>query len=375
MINLLHAIDFSGPGGGETICARLATGLDPKKFCSRAVVPDKGWIFAELQKQGLTSLVIPMKGTRNRAYLFHLVRIIRQNRIDLVQSHFLGSNTYCSLAGLICGVPVVSTFHGMVDCPPEDRLLRYKAALINTGSRRIVFVSGRLKEDLGQRCHFKKSKSIVIHNGIDLPVSPPPNQGRFRQELQLDRDDILIGSVGNLHPAKGYDILMAAAAQVVRQDRRYRFLIMGQTDGRLHGQLCHLRSELGLDHHVHFLGFHNDVSGFLREIDLFLLTSRSEGFSLALIEAMANGVPAIATRCGGPEEIIEPGLNGWLVPVNDADAIAAAIFTLGRDKAEREQLVAGARATVRSRFSRQAMLKSYEALYREITGHQQPAET
>ena len=363
MKNILHAIDTSGPGGAETVFLALARGLDPAQYRSYAVIKSEGWVAGQLRKSGLEPFFADAKGSFNLKYLYQLVRIIRKYKIDVIQSHLFGSNVYCSLAGWICRVPVISVFHGAVDVNPHSKLLHTKFRILNRGSAKVVFVSQSLNDTVLKSGMLARRKSVVIYNGIDTRLFRPQRNPHLRNQLGLATDDIVIGAMGNIRRPKGYDVLLHAAALLVKKSTRYKFMIAGDGSGRLYEDLLKLREDLGLKAHVFFLGFQEDVTQVLNNFDIFLLSSTTEGFSIATIEAMACGLPVVVTRSGGPEEIVTHAENGLLVDVASAPQIADAIALIAHDTALKARLAQKARADVVARFSLDAMLRAYENLY------------
>jgi glycosyltransferase involved in cell wall biosynthesis len=366
MKNILHAIDTSGPGGAETVFLSLATGLDPARYRSYAVIKSEGWVAEQLRKAGMRPFFANVRGSFNLRYLYQLVRIVRRHKIDIIQSHLFGSNVYCSLAGLICRVPVISVFHGAVDVNPSSRLLRAKFSILRRGSTRIVYVSHSLGAAISKNGMLDTHAAQVIYNGVDTDVFQPRPDRSIRQQLGLADSDIVIGCMGNIRRPKGYDVLLHAAAQLVSHSPQYKFLIAGDASGRLYEELLQLRARLGLTQHVFFLGFRADVAGVLNNFDVFLLSSTSEGFSIATIEAMACGLPVVVTRSGGPEEIVTDREDGLLVDPASPAQIAAALESIATNAALRRQLGHRARATVIAKFSLAAMLRAYEKLYENL---------
>jgi glycosyltransferase involved in cell wall biosynthesis len=374
MKNILHAIDTSGPGGAETVFLALASGLDPAQYRSYAVIKSEGWVAGQLRNAGLEPFFADARGSFNLRYLYQLVRIVRKYKIDIIQSHLFGSNVYCSLAGLICRVPVISVFHGAVDVNPSSKLLRTKFRILNRGSDRVVYVSHSLSATILKSGMAAAHKACVIYNGVDtLQFRPRPDR-TIRRQLGLADSDIVIGSMGNIRRPKGYDVLLHAAAQLVSHSPHYKFLIAGDAQGRLYEELLQLRERLGLTRHVFFLGFRADVAHVLNNFDIFLLSSTSEGFSISTIEAMACGLPVVVTRSGGPEEIVTHGQNGLLVEAGSAPQIASAIDLISRDPHLRERLVLNARATVTGKFSMDAMINAYSRIYAGLRPSLSPAK-
>ena len=199
-------------------------------------------------------------------------------------------------------------------------------------------------------------------------VGAAPDGSRIRAELGLPEGTFLVGSVGNIRPAKGYDHLVRAAALVASDHPEIHFLVAGQGQGRLWQELHALREEVGVQDTVHFLGFRPDANALLAGCDLFLLPSTSEGFSIATIEAMAQGVPIIATQSGGPEEIITPEVDGVLIPPGSSELIAQAVTRLAAAPEERERLRRSAASTVAQRFSLERQVAAYEAISRDVLG-------
>lgn len=360
---ILHCIDTTGPGGAETVFIELASRLSTRKYRSLVVIRGKGWVWEELRRRGVEPILLDAKGSFNWRYLARLRRLIRSGNVNLVQSHLLGSNVYCSLAGLLTGTPVVATFHGSVDIGDKERLLGAKFALINAGADVVIAVSKQLREDIIGRTPLSANKTRVIYNGIDTSAFRRPRSRALRQKFGWPENAIVIGSLGNIRPAKGYDILLRAAALLQKSPRPYRFVIAGQGKGELYEQLLMLRNALGLEESVQFLGFIDDAGDFLANIDLFLSSSISEGLPLSAIQAMAANLPLIATRCGGYEELIRDRENGWLVEVGNPDAIADAIDSLARDTRLQTALGEQAGKHVVETYDIKVMLEAYEDIY------------
>lgn len=373
MKTILHTIDTTGPGGAETVFVNLASKIDHNRFRSVVAINGPGWVHDELQRRGLSPHVLNAgKNTSfDLRYLRQLIDIVRHERIDLIHAHLFGSNVYSSMAGILCGVPVLSTFHGAVDVDGHQRLRRLKFALINAGSRKVVFVSDHLRRHILAGAHLARERTARIYNGIDLATHGPGRDATLRQELGLRDDDVLIGAVGNLRPAKDYQMLLEAAALLSAKDARYKVVIAGHGSGKLYEDLRALRARLGLERRVFFLGFRADVVAFLRSLDIFVLSSITEGLSISTMEALACGLPVVVTRSGGPEEIVRHEDNGLLVDIESPAQMAAAVERLVADAALRNALSAGALRAA-ARFSEAGMITAYEALYEEFTHKRRP---
>lgn len=366
MTTILHVIDSTEPGGAETVFAQLADELRKDGYRSITVVSGEGWVTDELRRRGLEPILMNSKGAFNFNLLKGLTSLIRQEKVDLIQSHLLGSNVYSSLAGFGTRRPVVATFHGMVDVSPNERMRWMKAQAMNLGVTRFVAVSAKLRDEIHAQGLLNPRKTTVIYNGIDQTLYGRKLSSELRTRLQLSADARIVGSLGNLHPAKGYADLISAAHLVVAKYPSAHFVIGGAIKDDVHKPLMEQVAAAGLASHIHFIGFVTDVPAFLAQLDMFLLTSISEGFSIATLEAMATGLPIVATRCGGPEEILEDGVDALLVEVGNAEVIAAAVSTLLGSTARAEALSAAGQAKVQAKFGMTAMLESYKSLYTTI---------
>lgn len=368
MKTILHTIDTTGPGGAETVFIDLATRLPKEKYRSVVVIRGKGWVYEELCRRGVDPILINAKGSFNWRYLWSLIKLVRDERVDLIQSHLLGANVYCSLAGLLTKTPVVATFHGAVDISEKERFKGLKIGAINSGAYCIVAVSGDLRDDMLSKTSLKRKKIKIIYNGINCSDFARLHSTKMREKYGCSQNDFVIGSLGNIRPAKGYDILLRAAALLPDSPHPYRFVIAGQPDkkGILYNELLRLRKKLGLEEKVKFLGFLDDPAEFLSNLDLFLSSSVSEGLPLSAIQAMAASLPLLATRCGGYEELLTDQVNGQLVEVGNSKALADAIKILAADPKMRNTLSERARKHAEDTFDISVMLNAYEQIYDQL---------
>ena len=366
MKTVLHIIDTTGPGGAETVFIDLANHLPKDKFRSVITIRGKGWVYDELCRRGMHPILLDAKGSFNWRFLLRLRRLVKEEKVDLIQSHLLGSSVYASLVSLLTGIPVVATFHGVVDIGENERFKRLKFGAINLGAQRVIAVSNMLQKDILGRTPLRADKTKIIYNGIDTSMFQKPRSNSLRQRYGWSEDDFIIGSLGNIRPAKAYEFLLKAAALLHENSNKpYRFVIAGQPDskGNLYEGLLEQRKELGLEKTVQFLGFLDDPAEFLANLDLFLSSSLSEGLPLSAIQAMSARLPLLATRCGGYEELVTHKENGWLVEVGNSDVIAEAIELLSSKPEIRAELASRAKQHVVETFDLNVMLHEYESTY------------
>ncbi|SMC50237.1 Glycosyltransferase involved in cell wall bisynthesis [Desulfocicer vacuolatum DSM 3385] len=365
-MNILHVIDTSGPGGAETVFLDMVTRIDPTRFHSIPVVSNTGWLFDQLTKKGFSPVVVKSRGSFALSYLRVLVRLVRKYRIDLIHSHLFGANVYCSIAGIITRTPVIATFHGYVDVSGHSHLLKFKFKIINWGARRVVFVSHGLKNTYVERHGIRPRLTQVIYNGVNTQKFRYYKDSFLREAFSLSPRHILIGSVGNIREPKGYDVLLQAAFRLKKKIKDVKFFIAGEGSGPLYERLLALRKDLGLETCVLFIGFLSEPVTLLNGVDIFLLPSRSEGFSIATIEAMACGKPVVVTKSGGPEEIIADRSCGILIEPENPDVMADTLLDLINGPDVMDLLGRNAVRIVEARFSIAKSVEKYQRIYHEF---------
>jgi glycosyltransferase involved in cell wall biosynthesis len=362
---ILHAIDTPGPGGAETVVLNLATRLDPRRFRSLALLSPQSWIGDRLKEHG-----VPTFCAEGRWYDLRLpraiARVIREQRVDLVHSHLPDQNFYTCLAGRLTRCRTLVTYHGPVELSTAKQLRsRIKLRFVRSSATGVVVVCDFVGEML-KKLGFPKSKVVRIYNGVSVKQFDRTERINLKQELALRNGAKLIGMVANVRQSKGYEYFIRAAKQVCAADPNAHFIAVGDIDQELARPLWGLLEELKLRDRVHFLGFREDVPEILENLDVFVLSSTSEGFPLVLLEAMAAGKPVVATRCGGPQEVLSDTGTGYLVPVADAQELAARISQLLAQPEHAAALGANARKKVQAEFSVEQMIARYERLYERV---------
>lgn len=364
-IRVLHIIDTTGPGGAEKVICDIVKKLDRRKFISFLIIPDKGWLYSQLKDKNVTIDIIDGKGAYNASYIIKLIRYVYRNKIDIIHAHLLGVSLYCSFVSLLTGTPLICTIHGFVDLP--KRKSKLKIWIISKITKKIIFVSAHLRSYFNDIVSFDNKRTEIIHNGIDNKLYLESGCDDLRWEYGFSKDDIIIGAVGNVTPSKGYDVLIKAASIICNSNPKVKFLIAGEKRGLLYENLKDMCMTLKLNSNILFVGYRTRIASFLKGLDIFILPSISEGFSLSTIEAMAAGLPILATRSGGPEEIIDDQVNGLLVDTNDPVALAEKISIIISNTSLRDKISNKAREIVQDKFSVDLMVAKYEDIYNNVT--------
>lgn len=348
----------------------IATNLDTELFESSVVLFRDGWLREKLRNNSIPVAILKSARSWDVGFMWRLLRYIKNNEPKIIHAHLPDANVYCSLAGFLSGVPVIATYHGKIVASLSMRFSsRIKFFLVSLLANKVVAVSDYLKTELCRVAGFRENKVVTIHNGVS-PRLPNPGFDVIakKKELGILPGEFLIGNVANMRPDKGYEYFIKAAALIHVSIPHTKFLVIGEEKPDIKAMMENEINELNLGNSVLFMGFREDVSELLNILDVFMLSSVSEGLSIATIEAMSVGVPVVATLCGGPNEIIIDGENGFLVPIKDEKSLASKVIFILKNKDTANKLTAKAKVHVNERFSIEHMIRQYQELYRGIHG-------
>ncbi|WP_347330101.1 glycosyltransferase family 4 protein [Marinimicrobium locisalis] len=369
---ILHAIDTTGPGGAETVFLDLAQHLTVEGFNNFAIIKGPGWVEDQLIARDIPYTIVKPHGLLSLPYYWTLFQLLRKHNVKLIQAHLLGSTLTYSLLSMLLRIPLVATIHGQVDINPNERHVYLKNRIMRWGVDRLVAVSQQLANYISERKLFDQTQIEVIYNGVDIQRYGRCQSREVRQKLSLEDDAFLIGCVGNVRPAKAYDVLIDAAKILKTEFPKVHFVIAGHQKPKLMGELEEQLKRQQMESRVHFIGFHPNTAEFLGQMDMFALSSTSEGFSIATIEAMATGLAVVATRCGGPEEILSNNETGLLVEAGSSEALASAIRSLIKSKALRQDLKERAKGHTIANFSMQTTLSNYHNIFNKLLAPNAP---
>lgn len=361
MIRVAHILDTPGPGGAENVLISLVRDLDPTQFESYVCVREQSWMHQQLGNGQIKYHFLTDARALDLRLLRKLVAFIKSNKIDIVHSHEFFMNVYGTAAASVAGIPGVATIHGQVDYAAE-RLRRRVAYRWVAKQGHLVTVADSLAGRLANEVGVRQDRIHTIHNGIAPEIyQASVDHESLRRGLRIPGAAPVVGMVGNLYPVKGHEYFIRAMASVKKSFSDAVFLVCGR--GELQEQLEALAAECGLGDQIRFLGFRDDVPALLRLMDVFVLSSLSEGLSLSIIEAMAGGAPVVVTDVGGNREIVVEGETGFVVPARDPEALADKVCLLLRDRALAKKMGGDGRRRVESLFSQERMVREYERLY------------
>lgn len=286
-----------------------------------------------------------------------LVSLTRELEIDIIHTHNPGPHLYGAIAGFLTHVPVVHTKHGRNYPTDMKKVLLNRLSSFFTS--KIVAVSQNAAEVCLDIEKISASKVTVILNGVDTEIFHPPES---KDEKVLE--PVRIGIVARLSAEKDHQTLLNACRLLAGNTTRFHLEIIG--DGPLRILLEKTVKDFGIEEFVSFCGMRHDVPEQLRRLDIFVLSSTTEGTSLTLLEAMATGLPVVATNVGGNPEVVVDGITGYIVPPKDpAEMACKLIFLLNNDNLRR-QIGKEGRNRVFDKFSIKETARQYEKLYRSV---------
>lgn len=318
-----------------------------------------------MREQGLDSEVLPWGVYKNIfGAVKQLVSEIRRSPNPIVHSHDTRADVVGLLAARITKVPFVISNHAWHAVGFKRWLLEFIRARVMRFADYVINVSEDTHKETVRR-GIDPAKSITIYSGIDLSVFlNAPDKSSARASLGIDPGDFVIGDIARLWPEKAIDKLLDATSLLLEKHPNVKTLIVG--DGPLERELIDYAKARGLESHVRFLGFREDVANLLSAFDVFALPSSAEGTPMVIYSAMAMALPIVASACSGVAEVLEDKRTALLCPPADAKAIATAISSIIEDPDLGSRLGAAAKQAVFQNYSAEQAIRKLEDLYRRL---------
>lgn len=331
-----------GPGGMERLLVNHALFGDGDRFEYHAayLVDRPSSVVGELEAAGVRCHPLGRGRTLDPKWVVGLRALLVRERFDIVHAH---SPLPAAVARIVARTVrprpcLVYTEHNSWDCYGGPTRVANGVTYWLDDAQLAVS-----REAAASVPKVLRNRLEVLTHGIDLAAvrAHLERRAETRDALGIDESMVLVATIANLRVEKAYDVLLAAAARVVTSRDDVVFLGVGH--GQLESEIRQLHDELGLGERLRLLGFRRDALDLLAASDVFLLSSRQEGLPVALMEAMALGLPVVSTAVGGVPDYVVDGVNGRLVPPERADLLADAVCELASDPDRREQLGAASR--------------------------------
>ncbi len=359
-----------GPGGTELAVMTLARSFADRRVVDpHVVVLTSGGKWADgLRAGGIRVSELGIAGPIRRPVelrkLLSLVGIVRREKIDIVHTFLFDADVYGMLATRLGRPRAVITTRRAIKANRPHHLRAY--SWTNRFANKVVANSEAVARFTIENEKIRAEKVIVIPNGVSIARFRSGDRYAMRERLGIRDDEILVGSIGTLKPVKGQQVFAQAILPMMRERLDLRVVFAGTRTRGYGDEIERMISDAGMQERALLPGSVEEVPDLLAALDLFVMPSLSEGMSNALLEAMAAGLPIIATSVGGNSENLEHGKAGHLVPPDDSAALAEAIERMLDDRNARNEFAARASHRAESIYSLESMLDSTESLYRSL---------
>lgn len=362
-INLLFVNHSMGMGGIERMIVEMVSGLENDKYSVQVAVFEGGGVLEQdLQRAEVPVHVFDKKEGIDLFLFFKLIRFIKEQKIHVVHSNNYSAWLYSAVAALFCcGTRVVYTAHSNETAKKKHRFILEKCLTYFTDS--VVTVSDQVRKVMIEDSGIDSNNIQVVPNGVDTKrfAKNAVVGGQVRKSLGINNSDIVLGTIGRLVPVKDHKTMITALALITSLRSDIKLIIVG--DGILRDELEQFVRGAKVENNVIFAGEQEDVSPYYCAMDIYMVSSISEGMSLSILEAMSSALPVIATDVGGNPQLVKNHVSGLLTPVGDADTMHLKVLELVEDEKKREAMGSEGRAVVESHFSKSAMIARYSSLY------------
>lgn len=363
-------------GGVETLLISLFQNIDPHRYSFLVIAPVSAGFQSRTAAPNVAFAPIPLYKPHELWVYTHILRLLRQEKIDLVHAHSpiaaLPGRLAASLAGIpaVVSVQIPATRYFGTRQTARARLgriiyIQLDRVFNRTITNQIIFASQRIFAEMIRNGYAPESRSIFIPNGINLaPYQNARSRFELRHSLELPQSEPIITFVGRLVADKGVDVLFDALVRLgCPGNNEFRVCLVG--GGPLENDLKARAKELCLEKVVQFCGYCDNVLDYLLASDCFVLPSRNEAMSLAVLEAMAAGLPCVVTDIGDHADLVRDGVHGYVIPPDSPEELANALNRLLCDDALRHRMGEAARDKAQG-FNDLQMANKIEEVYDRI---------
>jgi glycosyltransferase involved in cell wall biosynthesis len=350
--------------GGEQQCLYLLEGLKAHDIACHLVCPPDSPLEERAEKSGIPVFPVTMRGETDLSAVFQIRRLIRKGRYHIVHSHTSHAHTLAFLAS--AGIPTIRLVTRRVDFSIfRHSFLHLSGMKYRYMADFYIAISHEIKRVLvndGLAPH----RIFVVHSGVDLDRFLGISADHLKEEFSIGHEEKIVLNVAHLAGHKGQKYLVEAIPRILREVPLVRFFIVG--GGQLRSELIQRTDSLGLKDKIVFTGFRKDVGAFYNLADLFVMSSVKEGLGTAVLDALALGLPVVATKAGGIPESVLHDRTGRLVPPGDSAALAKEVIYMLKQPNEALRMGRQGQVFAREHFSIQAMIERNIDVYHQISG-------
>jgi len=357
--HVLQIVGNAIVGGMENYVARLVERLPRERYGVSVLAPFESPFTDRLRESGADVFITQVTDEPSWQSIQLASALIQSRAVDVIQSHLPNAHVLAALAGRLTGRPVLATVHGRAMTTLDIEVQRLAGTHLAVVCRQSYFQALGVGID-PRHVHF-------VPNGVDIERFRPQQtrSGALRKRFAIAAEAPLVGFVGRLSAEKGPDLFLRAALSIRAQCPAAQFVLVGE--GAMLKPLQLFARRFGIADAVHFAGSQDDMPAVFNEIDVVVSSSLSEAMPLAVMEAMASGVPVVACKVGGIADLIEHGVTGWLAPEGDYEELATRAVDLLQDDALRLAVGKAARARAVARFALDQSVEATARLFAQLT--------
>ena len=364
MITIVHIDTERTWRGGEGQVLNLALKLPKNEFRSIIAAPRKSALMDRAHAAGLDTLVLPSTAEFSFSQLRILRRIIQRESVSIMHVHTSHGLIAAALIRELFKKDLKIVYARRTDFKLRTQFLGLSRRKYQWGADLIVCVSERIRQIL-LKAHLSAEKIITIYSGVDLGrFCLSIDRTAYRQSLGLNPDHIIVGMVAALEPHKDPMIFIRAVDLVLQKRKDVSFVLVG--NGSLWDEVESYAKENLPVENFKMLGFRTDIPEILHTLDIFCMSSKEEGLCTSILDAMASGLPVVATSAGGIPEVVSNGETGILTPIENAPAFADGVLNLISHETQAKQMGIKGLERVRSRFSIERTVEKTADAYRKI---------
>lgn len=364
---LSHVVNSLNPGGAERIVVEMSCECSHDYDVQVLCLDTPGAWAGDLRKRGVPVHTLWRQPGFDVSMPAKLRSHFQRHGTRIIHAHQCTPWFYAALSRLWYAEPrLLVQEHGRFYPEVESRARAFvNRTLIRKLTHRFVAVSRDIRERLIRYEGLDSEEIEVIYNGVAAPPKLTGSERHaLRRDLGFDHTDFVVGTVGRFDPIKNLPMLVASLAAAAQQLGTLRGLLVG--DGIVFNELKAQIAAVGMSDRVRFTGYRSDATQLVQCLDLFVLSSLSEGTSMALLEAMAAGVAVAVTEVGGNPEIVVQGATGWTVPSGSIEALTAVILDAAQNEARRKRLAQAGQQRFTEQFSWVRMIEAYRERYAEL---------
>ena len=360
-MKILQFIETGGPGGAEKVVSLLSNELKDQGHEVIVATLREGWLTQEIDRLNISRTKFDSKSSFDFGLIFKIVELCRREKIEVIHSHLLDSNFYCSLASLISGIPLIATEHGDIHHLSKKKFAKLKVRTISILARHFTAVSNYTRTAIIASGGSSK-KVKLVRNPIILSNA---SEELTALDPKIKDGDWIWAHVANFRPVKDQRTLLEGFSKALKSSTKgQKLLLMG--DGQLKGELIEICQDLEITDDVIFLGFRKDVENILAACDGFILSSLSEAMPISLLEAMYSKLVVVCTKVGGIPEIVEDQVNGYLFEPKNSDYLAKILVKiLSQEKSLNTTITENAKEKVSKEFNIKKITSEFLDLYKK----------